>query len=72
MRPPMCYLCLDGSNNPFGIKDMSRETLDNKKSRAKEIKAIITLLEADDNPCDRIDEELAKLKEEQYKLAREI
>lgn len=70
--PPMCYLCLEGSNNPFGIKDMSRASLDNKKARAKEIKQIILSLEADTDPCERIDEEIANLKEEQYNLAKEI
>jgi len=70
----MCYLCLEGNNNPFGMRDMSRASTEDKKSRAKEIKQALQSLELNVgyNVCQKASEEIAKLKAEQYQLARDI
>lgn len=63
----MCYLCLQ--DNPFAIpKDHS--TVD-KKARAALIKELLKELEAY-KPCIDGEKEIAELKEEQYRLSREI
>lgn len=65
----MCTLCLSGNNNPFAIR--SHSNLEAKKSRAKEIKALLKSYEV--NPECPVGKQTAeKLKEEQYKLAQEI
>jgi hypothetical protein len=68
----MCYLCLEGSNNPFGVRNSSKDNMEAKKSRAKEIKRVLLSLESATVMCDKVKEEIVKLKEEQYNLAKEI
>lgn len=65
----MCYLCL--MENPFAIKDLSKENTNIKKARAKLIKEFLIAYEADP-VCDDGQIEIDKLKEQQYKLSREI
>lgn len=67
----MCTLCLSGSNNPFGIRDTSRDNLESKKARAKHIKELILTYEKGPQ-CAVGQETLESLREEQYRLAREI
>jgi hypothetical protein len=55
----------------FGFLDYSSNNIDNKKTRAKEIKDILKTYESD-VVCDLGKKEIEKLKEEQYRLAREI
>jgi hypothetical protein len=63
----MCYLCLQ--NNPFAIpKDHANI---DKLARAALIKELLQELE-DYEPCEDGIKEIAELKEEQYKLSREI
>ncbi len=63
----MCYLCLQ--ENPFAIpKDYTNI---DKKSRAALIKEFLQNLE-DFEACEDGTKEIAGLKEEQYKLSREI
>ena len=65
----MCYLCLQ--ENPFAIQDHSGMPTQKKMARAALIKELLQELE-DYEPCDDGSKEIAKLKEEQYKLSREI
>lgn len=67
----MCYLCLQGDNNPFGIKSMSRDNLESKKDRARLVKEILKSYELG-SLCDKGQLEINKLKEEQYQLSKEI
>lgn len=64
----MCYLCLQ--NNPFSIPSDVSKTI-NKKERAAEIKMLLKELESD-TVCENGNKEVELLKEEQYKLSREI
>jgi len=64
----MCYLCL--KENPFDIRDMSKNSLEIKKSRAKVVKEMLFLYRG--TLCDSGQKEIDKLKEEQYQLSREI
>jgi len=65
----MCYLCIQG--NPFGIEDLSNKKLEIKKERAKLIKELLEFY-AQEKLCEDGEEEIEKLKEEQYKLSRDI
>lgn len=72
----MCYLCLN--DNPFAIIDPATRSLQSKKERAAEIKNLLKMLEEHFNEpglivsCKDGLEEIKKLKEEQYRLSREI
>lgn len=65
----MCYLCLQ--ENPFDIKNLSKEKMDLKKKRAKLVKELLEFYDKE-VVCDDGKVEIGKLKEEQYKLSREI
>jgi len=66
----MCYLCLQ--DNPFAIpEDHGKLTIQNKKARAALIKEVLKELEAY-KACEDGVREIDKLKEEQYKLSRDI
>jgi len=65
----MCYLCLQ--ENPFAIQDHSQMTSQKKKERAAIIKELLEDLE-DFAACEDGEKEIAELKEEQYRLSREI
>jgi hypothetical protein len=63
----MCYLCL--KDDPFAVKPMT--TIYRKRQRAVEIKVL--LREAEQHSlCHIGDATVDKLKEEQYKIAREL
>lgn len=66
----MCYLCI--TQNPFSFVDPSTLNLQKKKERAKEIKAILILLENVPGNCPSGLEQINKLREEQYRLSQEI
>ncbi len=65
----MCYLCF--ANNPFDIKDTSKNNLETKKLRAKIVKEMLELYK-EGTSCASGQKEIDKLKEEQYQLSREI
>ena len=65
----MCYLCL--KNNPFDIKDLSKDSSQTKRQRAKTIKEIFKTYDLG-SVCGEGQVEVDKLKEEQYKLSREL
>lgn len=65
----MCYLCF--ASNPFDISDRHFTDLAKKKKRASEIKLILHALQTMD-VCNGGKDEVEKLKEEQYKLSREL
>ncbi len=66
----MCYLCLQ--ENPFAIpEDHSHLNLQKKKARAALVKELLKEYEAY-NACEDGVKEVEKLKEEQYRLAREL
>lgn len=66
----MCYLCLQ--ENPFAIpQDHTGLSTRKKMERAALIKELLQELE-DFEACDDGSKEIAELKEEQYKLSREI
>lgn len=65
----MCYLCLQ--DNPFGIEDLSRKKLEDKKARAKLIKELLEFY-AKENLCNDGSKEIDKLKAEQYEISRSI
>jgi hypothetical protein len=65
----MCYLCLQ--SNPFGIEDLSRKKLEDKKTRAKLIKELLEFY-AKEITCEDGDKEIEKLKKEQYEIARSL
>lgn len=65
----MCYLCLQ--DNPFGIKDLSKEKSEVKRERAKLIKELISFYEKD-AVCSNGKTEIEKLREEQYVLSRDL
>lgn len=66
----MCYLCLQ--ENPFAIpQDHSSLPTKKKMERAALIKELLQELE-EFEACEDGDKEIAELKEEQYKLSREI
>lgn len=64
----MCYLCL--KNDLFNSLPPSKT--ERNKQRALEIKALLKDAEASTNLCQSATQEVEKLKEEQYKLAKEI
>jgi hypothetical protein len=65
----MCYLCIQ--SNPFGIEDMSRKKLEDKKARAKLIKELLEFY-ATESLCEDGGKEVEKLKAEQYEISRSI
>jgi hypothetical protein len=65
----MCYLCLQ--QNPFGIEDLSQKKVEVKKARAKLIKELLEFY-AQERLCEDGEEEIEKLKEEQYEISRSI
>ena len=66
----MCYLCLQ--ENPFAIPhDHTGLSTQKKMARAAIIKELLQELE-DYEACEDGVKEIAELKEEQYKLSREI
>jgi hypothetical protein len=66
----MCYLCLQ--DNPFAIhNNHSNLTIKNKKARAALIKEMLKNVE-DYRACVDGEKEIEELKEEQYKLSREL
>jgi len=65
----MCYLCLQ--DNPFNIQDLSKEKIDIKRNRAKLVKELLEFYYKE-VVCDDGKLEIIKLKEEQYKLSREM
>jgi hypothetical protein len=65
----MCYLCLQ--NNPFGIEDLSRKKLEDKKARAKLVKELLEFY-SQENVCEDGTKEIEKLKAEQYEISRSI
>lgn len=66
----MCYLCLQ--QNPFAIpQDHTGYSIKKKMERAALIKELLQELE-DFEACEDGDKEITELKEEQYKLSREI
>jgi len=66
----MCYLCLQ--ENPFAIpEDHSKLSLQKKKARAALVKELLKDLESY-KPCEDGEKEVEALKEEQYKLSRDI
>ncbi len=65
----MCYLCL--KDDPFEITEPSKLTKVKKRVRAVQIKQMLRDLETMD-VCNGGQEEVDKLKEEQYKLSREF
>jgi ABC-type uncharacterized transport system involved in gliding motility auxiliary subunit len=67
----MCYLCF--AENPFNITDNSKKTLQAKKARARVIKEILKSYEDGLNvACETAQEEIEKLKQEQWQLAKDI
>ena len=65
----MCYLCLQ--DDPFRIQDPSTLTAKKKLARAVLVKELLKELETY-NACEDGVKEVEKLKEEQYRLSREI
>ncbi len=65
----MCYLCLQ--DNPFEIKHSKDFSTEKKKDRLAAIKQILRAAE-DNFVCELGEEEVKKLKEEQYKISREF
>jgi hypothetical protein len=66
----MCYLCLQ--DNPFAIpEDHSQLSLQKKKARAALVKELLKDLESY-KPCEDGIKEVEALKEEQYRLSREL
>lgn len=65
----MCYLCLQ--DNPFAIPDPSTLNLQKKKARAALVKELLREYETY-NACEDGAKEIEKLKEEQYRLSRDI
>jgi PleD family two-component response regulator len=66
----MCYLCLQ--SNPFAIpEDHSILSVQKKKARAALVKELLKELETY-KACEDGKKEVEALKEEQYKLSREI
>lgn len=66
----MCYLCLQ--DNPFAIpEDYSNLSAKKKLARAALVKELLKELETY-NACEDGEKEVEKLKEEQYRLSREI
>ena len=65
----MCYLCLQ--DNPFAIPDPSTLSSKKKLARAALVKELLKEYEAY-NACEDGVKEVEKLKEEQYKLSRDI
>jgi hypothetical protein len=65
----MCYLCLQ--DDPFRIPDHSTLTAKKKLARAALVKELLKELETY-NACEDGIKEVEKLKEEQYRLSREI
>jgi hypothetical protein len=65
----MCYLCLQ--DNPFAIIDPATRNASDKKERAAEIKLLLKDLESY-SACEDGAKKIDKLKEEQYKLSRDI
>lgn len=63
----MCYLCLA---DEFRLV-MPKSTLDKNKDRAVEIKGLLKLVETSE-VCDEGNKVIEILKEEQYKLSREM
>ena len=64
----MCYLCM--SYNPSAVFN-DRSTPSYKRTRAIELKQLIRLAE-EITVCGSGDEALSLLKEEQYRLSREL
>jgi hypothetical protein len=64
----MCYLCL--KNDLFNSLPPSKT--ERNKQRALEIKNLLKDAETSSNLCESANQEVEKLKEEQYKLAREL
>ena len=63
----MCYLCL--KDDPFAVKPLT--TIHRKRQRAVEIKQL--LKEAEEHPtCHVGDATVEKLREEQYRLSRDM
>jgi len=65
----MCYLCLQ--DNPFAIPDPSTLNSKKKLARAALVKELLKDLETY-TACEDGVKEVEKLKEEQYRLSREI
>ena len=65
----MCYLCLQ--DNPFAIPNPSTLNLQKKKTRAALVKELLKEYESY-NACEDGVKEIEKLKEEQYRLSRDI
>jgi len=66
----MCYLCLQ--DNPFAIpEDYSDFSTQKKLARAALVKELLKEFESI-KTCEDGDKEIEALKEEQYKLSREI
>lgn len=67
IRKVMCYLCL--KDDPFTMKPLM--TIHNKRQRAIEIKVLLKEAEEHET-CYIGDATIARLKEEQYKLSRDM
>ena len=65
----MCYMCL--KNNPFDASDNS-STPQYKRTRALELKRLIKEFEDFENKCVNTVEAIEALKEEQYRLSRDL
>jgi hypothetical protein len=65
----MCYLCLQ--DDPFAIPDPSTLSAKKKLARAALVKEFLKDLETY-KPCEDGLKEVEKLREEQYRLSRDI
>jgi len=68
----MCYLCF--KDNPFSVVDDS-SSMQYKRMRMKEIKRLLRNAEEDfktHGGCDNGDEITDRLKEEQYRISRDL
>ena len=63
----MCFLCL--KDDPFAVKPLT--DIQRKRQRAAEIKKLLREAEGY-NVCDIGDATVNRLKEEQYRLSREL